>query len=187
MSLALPCWLVGDFGAIVPVPFRAIDDGRHDLSVRSPVASQLVGDQPPGLTPLTLQQLADKAFGSPAVATRLDEDVDDVAILIDGTPEIVPLSLDGDEDLVQVLCVAQPALSTLEPASVFRAELDAPKPDCFVGHRDAALGQEIFYIAKAHTESMVQPYGVADDLGRESISMVARRVAFHRPSLPLSR
>ena len=47
--------------------------------------------------------------------------------------------------------------------------------------------QEIFYIAKAHTESMVQPYGVADDLGRESISVVARRVAFHRPSLPLSR
>ena len=76
--------------------------------MRSPVASQLVGDQPPGLTPLTLQQLADKAFGSPAVATRLDEDVDDVAILIDGTPEIVPLSLDGDEDLVQVPCVAQP-------------------------------------------------------------------------------
>ena len=28
---------MGDFGAIVPVPFRAIDDGRHDLSVRSPV------------------------------------------------------------------------------------------------------------------------------------------------------
>ena len=49
---------------------------------------------PPGLTPLTLQQLADKAFGSPAVATRLDEDVDDVAILIDGTPEIVPNVLD---------------------------------------------------------------------------------------------
>ena len=61
----------------------------------APVASQLVGDQPTGLTPLTLQQFADKAFGSPAVATRLDEDVDGVAILIDGTPEIVPLSLDG--------------------------------------------------------------------------------------------
>ena len=29
------------------------------------------------------------------------------------------------------------------------------------GHRDAALGQEIFYIAKAHTESVVQPDGVA--------------------------
>ena len=55
--------------------------------------------------------------GSPAVATRLDKDIEDVAILIDGTPEIAPLSLDGDEDLVQVPGVAQPALSTREPSA----------------------------------------------------------------------
>ena len=53
---------------------------------------------------------------------RLDEDIKDVAILIDGAPEIVPLSLDGDEGLVQMLSVAQPALSMLEPASVCRTE-----------------------------------------------------------------
>ena len=95
LSLTLPCGLVGDFGAIVPVSVRAMGDGRHDRSVRSPVAAQLVGDQPPRLTLLALQQLAKKACGSPAVAPRLDEDVDDVAILIDGTPEIVAPSLDG--------------------------------------------------------------------------------------------
>ena len=60
----------------------------------------------------------------PAVAPLLDEDedIDDVAILIDGTPERVPPSLDGDEDLVQVPGVAQPALSTLEPAIVYGVE-----------------------------------------------------------------
>ena len=118
VSLALPCGLVRDFGAIVRVSVRTVSDGRHDRSVRSPVAAQLVGDQPPRLTFLALQQLAKKVFGSPAVTTRLDENIEDVAILIDGTPEIAPLSLDGDEDLVQVPEVAQPALSTLEPASV---------------------------------------------------------------------
>ena len=118
VSLALPCGLVGDFGAIVLVSVCAMSDGRHDRSVRSPIAAQLVGDQPPRPTLLALQQLAEKACGSPAVATRLDEDIENVAILIDGTPEIAPLSLDGDEDLVQVPDVAQPALSTLEPASV---------------------------------------------------------------------
>ena len=118
VSRVLPCGLVGDFGAIVLVSVRAIGDGRHDRSVRSPVAAQLVGDQAHGLTLLALQQLAEKACGRPAVATRLDKDIEDVAILIDGTPEIAPLSLDGDKDLVQVPSVAQPALSTLEPASV---------------------------------------------------------------------
>ena len=115
LSLALRCGLVGDFGAIVLVPVRTVSDGRHDRSVCSPVAAQLVGDQPPRLTLLALQQLAEKACGSPAVATRLDEDIDDVAILIDGTPEIVSPSLDSDEDLVQVPDVAQSTLSTLEP------------------------------------------------------------------------
>ena len=119
LSLAVPCGLVGDFGAIVLVSVRAMGDGRHDRSVRSPVAAQLVGDQPPRRTLLALQQLAEKACSRPTVATRLDEDIDDVTILIDGTPEIAPLSLDGDEDLVQLPDVAQPALSTLEPASVY--------------------------------------------------------------------
>ena len=80
----------------------------------------------------------------------------------------MPPSLDGDEDLIQVPSVAPPALSTLEPASVCRIERDAPQPDRFVGHREAALGQEIFDIAKAHTEGVIQPDGVADDLGGES-------------------
>ena len=118
LSLALPCGLVGDFGAIVLVSVRARGDGRHDRSVRSPVAAQLVGDHSHGLTLLVLQQLTKKACGCPAVATRLDEDIEDVAIVIDGTPEIVSPSLDGDEDLVEVPDVAQPALSTPEPASV---------------------------------------------------------------------
>ena len=118
LSLALSRRLMRNLCAIVRVSVRAMGDGRHDHSVRSLIAAQLVGDQPPRLTLLALQELAEKTLGSPAVTTRLDEDIEDVAILIDGTPEIVPPSLDGDEDLVQVPDVAQPALSTLEPASV---------------------------------------------------------------------
>ena len=118
VALALPCGLVGDVGAIVLVSVRAMGDGRHDRSGRSPVAAQRVGDHPPRRTLLALQQLAEQACSRPTVATRLDEDIDDVPILIDGTPAIAPLSLDGDEDLVQVPDVAPPALSTREPARV---------------------------------------------------------------------
>ena len=53
VSLALPCGLVRDFGAIVRVSVRTMSDGRHDRSVRSPVAAQLVGDQSYGLALLT--------------------------------------------------------------------------------------------------------------------------------------
>ena len=39
--------------------------------------------------------------------------------------------------------------------------------------------QKIFNIAKAHTEAVIQPDGVADDLGGKAVSVVAWRVAFH--------
>ena len=83
------------------------------------------------------------------------------------------------KNLVQVPRVAKAALSTLQPASVFWAELEAPKPDRFVGDCDAALSQQIFHFSKAHIESVVEPDRVADDFGRKSISVVARGVAVH--------
>ena len=86
---------------------------------------------------------------------RLDEDVDDVAILIDGTPEILPLALDRDEDLVQVPRVAETALSTLQAPSVLGTELDAPKSDRFIGNCDATLSEQIFHVSKAYAESVV--------------------------------
>ena len=73
LSLALPCGLVGDFGAIVLVSVRAMGDGRHDRSVRSPVAAQLVGDQPPRRTLLALQQLAEKACSRQTVAGLVEQ------------------------------------------------------------------------------------------------------------------
>ena len=73
------------------------------------------------------------------------------------------------------------------PASVCRTEREAPPPDRFVGYREPAWGQEVFGIAKAHTEVVIQSDGVAHDLGEKSISMIARRVALQRPSLPRSR
>ncbi len=123
LSLSLPCRLVGDLGSVVCVLVGAVDDGWHDTPMRRRVASQLVGDQPPRHAALTLQQLAKKTFRSPAVPTRLDEDVDDVAVLIDGTPEILPLSLDGDEDLVQVPRVTRRPCRRFSPRAYSRPNL----------------------------------------------------------------
>ncbi len=69
--------------------------------MRCTVASQLVGDQPPGLASLTFQQLAEEAFSRTPIAARLEQDVDHVAVLIDRTPEILPPPLDGQEGYCQ--------------------------------------------------------------------------------------
>ena len=179
LPFTLPRRLVRDLGSIVLVLVGAVDDGWHDLAVSGAVASQLVGDEPPGWPALPLQQLTKEAFSGSPIASRLDEDIDDVAILVHRTPEILPLTLDGYKHLVQVPRIAEATLPSLQPASVFWTELDAPKSDRFIRDGDPPLGKEVLDISKAQTKAMVEPNGVADDLRWKSISAVARRLAVH--------
>ncbi len=141
-----------------------MDDGRPHRSVRRAIASQLVGDQPPRRATLPLQQFAEEAFGGFPITVRLDENIHHVTILINGAPEILTPALDRHEDLVQVPRIAEATLPTLQATSVLRTKLEAPKPDRFVGNRDAALGEKVFHIPKAETEAAVEPYGMTDDL-----------------------
>ena len=66
-----------------------------------------------------------------------------------------------------------------------RLDLAQPRPNRLVGDRHASLREEIFGIAEAEAELRVEPDRVADDVGRESISVIAGRLAPHRLTLPL--
>ena len=54
----------------------------------------------------------------------------------------------------------------------------APGSNGFVGYGDATLSQKIFDIAKAQSKPVVQPNGMADDLGWKAMLSIER---FHRP------
>ncbi len=125
-SLPLSGRLVRDFCPIVRVSAGLMDNGRHDRSLRGGIAPQLVGDQPSGLASLAFQQLTEETFSGTPITTRLDEDVNHVAVLVDSTPEIVLLALDGYEELIQVPRITQATLSPLEPTSILGTELPAP-------------------------------------------------------------
>ncbi len=64
------------------------------------VTLQFVGDESKRCLPLTFQKLAEQACRGPAVATRLNEDLNDVSVLINGPPQILPLTVDRDEYFV---------------------------------------------------------------------------------------
>ncbi len=52
------------------------------------IASELVGHQPPGFSPLAFDETAEKPFGRTLIATALHENINAIAVLIDGTPQI---------------------------------------------------------------------------------------------------
>jgi hypothetical protein len=113
----------------------------------------------------------------------LNEDIDHIPVLIDSPPEIVPLTLDVHEELVQVPDVSPTTLPAPKVLGVVEPELLTPLANGLMGHDDSPLCQEVLDIAEAQTESMIQPDGVTDDLRWESVSVVVVRFAVHQRSL----
>ena len=44
------------------------------------------------------------------------------------------------------------------------AKVVTPEADGFVADDNSPLSQQIFYVSETQTESMLEPYGIADDL-----------------------
>ncbi len=124
------------------------------------------------------QHLAKEALSGSLVSVACDQNIQDIAVLVHRSPKIMTFAADGDEHLVDVPDVAESTLSPPQSAGVRGSELPAPRSNGFVRHRDATLGEKVLDIAKAESEPMVQPDGVADDFGWEAVASIQR---FHEP------
>ena len=78
---------------------------------------------------MAFQQLPEEPCGRPPIAPRLHENVEDVAVLVHGTPQILLLPLDLHEELVQIPGVALAAPAAAQPPCVVEPERPAPQPD----------------------------------------------------------
>jgi hypothetical protein len=126
---------------------------------------------------LVFQHLVKEALGGSAVSPARKQDIEYVTVLIDRSPEIVALAADRDEQLVHMPDVTEPTLSPPQSTSIYWSKLPAPGSNRFVGHRDAALGEKVLDVAKAKSEPMIQPDGMADDLGWKPVAAIR---GFHR-------
>jgi hypothetical protein len=98
----------------------------------------------------------------------------------------MPLPLDVHEELIQVPDVSQPSLPTPETPGVVGPKLPAPLSDGLVGYDDSSFRQKFLDVSEAQRESMIEPDGMTDDFGRESVSVVATSLGFHHPILQRS-
>ena len=84
---------MGGFGAIVRVAGSVVGDRRHDVVMSDTVAAQLVGDETTRRLSLAPQQSPKESARRSPVSTKLDENVDHVAVLIHRAPEILALTV----------------------------------------------------------------------------------------------
>ncbi len=66
----------------------------------------------------------------------LHKDVQHAAILIDGTPEVMRLTADYDEDLIHEPSIAQTPKAASKSSGEDPAKLEAPLADSLVAHND---------------------------------------------------
>ena len=140
------------------------------------VASQLVGDKPVGTRSLGFQELTKEPLGGLPISSVLQQNVDRVSILVDGSPEVVSFSTDRDEEFIEMPSIPQSIFPFPQSPCVDRPELATPGPNGFIGNGDASFRQEILDLAETETEAMIQPDGVTNDRSWKAMSSVARRV-----------
>jgi len=109
----------------------------------------------------------------------LKENIYHVSILIDSTPQILPLSPNCYEQFIHVPDVAQATLSVPDHAGILATEFPTPLSNGFVGNCDPALCQQVFNISKAQAESVVKPNSMADDIRWKSMSVIIGSVGGH--------
>ena len=71
-----------------------------------------------GAKPCFAEQLAHKLDGRRPVATTLDQDLDDLALVVDGTPRIHVLARDPDDHFVEMPAIARSRTVVSQPRAI---------------------------------------------------------------------
>ena len=131
---------MGHLGTVICVLPGVMEGSGQRMTSRGRVAAELVGHQPSRLFLLTCQNLAEESLGSGCIATPLHEDIEHIAVLINGPPQIVLLSAYFDEHLVDIPCIAEPPLASFQCRAIAQPKLQTPAAYGLVGNLDTALG-----------------------------------------------
>jgi len=117
--------------------------------MRHTVTSQLVRHDFPGLSTIAPHEPLKEAFRCRAISSSLKIDIDYFAILIHSTPQILLLTIDLHEDLIDEERIAITMVSPFETTSVSSTKLDTPQSDGFIADSDASFREQIFDVTIA--------------------------------------
>jgi hypothetical protein len=102
-----------------------VGNAWQDRSTGSSIAFQRRDDSE-WLLALTAQQSAKEPLGCTLTTSRLQQNINDSTILIHGTPKILLLAVDSDEEFVQIPGITEAALFLLKTSGIAGSEFPSP-------------------------------------------------------------
>ena len=112
---------------------RPMFNGRHHIPLCRSIRAQLVGDDPLRRLAWPLQQPDQQSLGGLRVATRPDDFIENVRVVINGAPEPVLPSADGDHHRVQMPDIRSRRTFSAQLLGISRTEFATPSVDGFLG------------------------------------------------------
>jgi len=118
--------LVRKLCAVISILGCIVYGFRDELSMRNAIASQLVCHNLSRFTMVIFQQSPEETLSSSPVTTRLEKHIDHLAILVNSPPQVLLLATNLHKYFVDVECITEPLMPTLQPFGKFGTKLVAP-------------------------------------------------------------
>jgi hypothetical protein len=171
--LALACGPMRVLTSVIEITTLTVFDPGQYLPLGRAVALQLIGDNNAWHVLEPFEQLAKELLGGVLIAPALDQAIEDMVVLIDGSPEVMALTINCEKHLIQVPFVAWLRASVPQLVSVVLPKLQTPLPDGFMSDVDTALEHDLLHIAIAQGEAVVEPDAMANDFAWKAVIFVA--------------
>src|ERR1700674_988864 len=175
-TLALAGGLVRIFCPVVESFLLMMIDARHHFCLGCCVTAQLVGDDGPWNVLKTLEQFAKELLRRLLIPPRLHQNIEHLAVLVDGAPQVLQLAVDAKKNFIEMPPVAESAAAGTNPLGVHSAKLQAPLAHALIADCDATLRHHFFDVSVAECKSKIKPSAMTDNYGRKAVAAVEGRV-----------
>jgi hypothetical protein len=157
---------------VIQVSMLPVRHARHHYSFRCSVTAQFVRNNDPRFARSYTQKLAKESHRGKAIPLRLNQNIEDNAVLINSAPEVVSDAIDLEEDFIEMPFITGSGTSSPESVRILFAELFTPTADRLVREQDTTCRHHVFHVAEAHPETEVEPNAFGNDFPREAVTTV---------------
>ena len=130
---------------------------------RGAVGAEFIGYNRRRREALLLQEFPHQPNCRPSVPAGLNQEIQDFALTVHGTPEIELPPSNYDDHLVQVPAFGRSWPPTLNPPRIGPTEFQDPSANCLIRDVETTLGKQVLNVPIAQRETAIEPDGMLDD------------------------
>ena len=130
---------------------------------RGAVGAEFIGYNRRRREALLLQEFPHQPNCRPSVPAGLNQEIQDFALTVHGTPEIELPPSNYDDHLVQVPAFGRSWPPTLNPPRIGPTEFQDPSSNCLIRDVETTLGKQVLNVPIAQRETAIEPDSMLDD------------------------